>query len=154
MSNTIPAIVKEELIQIYPEKVAPEARRADRGHEHRADGACRRSRQTCARSPGIITQRGCTYAGCKGVVIGPSRDILSITHGPIGCGFYSWLTRRNQTRPPSTPTTELITYCLSTDMQEEQIVFGGEKKLKAAIKRPTSYFIPRRSPCSPPVRWD
>ena len=47
--------------------------------------------------PGIITQRGCTYAGCKGVVLGPTRDIINITHGPIGCGFYSWLTRRNQT---------------------------------------------------------
>ncbi len=49
--------------------------------------------------PGIITQRGCTYAGCKGVVLGPTRDIVNITHGPIGCGFYTWLTRRNQTRP-------------------------------------------------------
>ena len=49
--------------------------------------------------PGILTMRGCAYAGCKGVVLGPTRDILQITHGPIGCGFYSWLTRRNQTRP-------------------------------------------------------
>jgi len=24
--------------------------------------------------PGIITQRGCTYAGCRGVVIGPIYD--------------------------------------------------------------------------------
>ena len=47
--------------------------------------------------PGIITMRGCTYAGCKGVIMGPTRDIVNITHGPIGCGFYSWLTRRNQT---------------------------------------------------------
>ena len=47
-------------------------------------------------TPGIITQRGCTYAGCKGVVLGPTRDIVNITHGPIGCGFYSWLTRRTQ----------------------------------------------------------
>jgi hypothetical protein len=32
--------------------------------------------------PGIITQRGCTYAGCKGVVLGPTRDIINLTHGP------------------------------------------------------------------------
>ncbi|MFP4353251.1 MAG: nitrogenase molybdenum-iron protein alpha chain, partial [Puniceicoccaceae bacterium] len=38
--------------------------------------------------PGIITQRGCSYAGCKGVVIGPIYDVLHITHGPIGCGWY------------------------------------------------------------------
>ena len=29
--------------------------------------------------PGIITQRGCTYAGCKGVILGPTRDIVNIT---------------------------------------------------------------------------
>jgi nitrogenase molybdenum-iron protein alpha chain len=32
--------------------------------------------------PGIITQRGCCYAGCKGVVLGPTRDIVNIVHGP------------------------------------------------------------------------
>jgi len=39
--------------------------------------------------PGIMTNRGCCYAGAKGVVIGPLKDVLTITHGPIGCGFYS-----------------------------------------------------------------
>lgn len=92
--------------------------------------------------PGIITQRGCTYAGCKGVVLGPTRDIVNITHGPIGCGFYSWLTRRNQTRPG--PDGEnFMTYCFSTDMQEEDIVFGGEKKLRAAIKEAYDLFKPK-----------
>ena len=82
-------------------------------------------------------------AGCKGVVIGPSRDILSITHGPIGCSFYSWLTRRNQTRPHSLEDPNYINYCLSTDMQEENIVFGGEKKLKAAVKEAYELFKAR-----------
>jgi nitrogenase molybdenum-iron protein alpha chain len=93
--------------------------------------------------PGIITQRGCTYAGCKGVVIGPSRDILSITHGPVGCGFYSWLTRRNQTHPPTDTSPNFINYCLTTDMQEQQIVFGGEKKLKAAVREAYQLFHPK-----------
>ena len=35
--------------------------------------------------PGIITMRGCTYAGCKGVIMGPTRDIVNLVHGPIGC---------------------------------------------------------------------
>ncbi len=37
--------------------------------------------------PGIISQRGCAYAGCKGVVIGPIKDMVTITHGPVGCGY-------------------------------------------------------------------
>ena len=64
--------------------------------------------------PGIITQRGCCYAGCKGVVLGPTRDIVNLTHGPIGCGFYSWLTRRNQTKPGE-HGDNYMAYCFSTD---------------------------------------
>jgi nitrogenase molybdenum-iron protein alpha chain len=93
--------------------------------------------------PGIITQRGCSYAGCKGVILGPTRDIVNITHGPIGCGFYSWLTRRNQTRPESDGDDNFMTYCFSTDMQDKDIVFGGEKKLKAAVQEAYDLFRPK-----------
>jgi nitrogenase molybdenum-iron protein alpha chain len=93
--------------------------------------------------PGILTMRGCAYAGCKGVVLGPTRDILQITHGPIGCGFYSWLTRRNQTRPETLADTNFMTYAMSTDLQEEEIIFGGEKKLKKAIEEAIELFHPK-----------
>ena len=93
--------------------------------------------------PGMITQRGCTYAGYKGVILGPTRDIVNITHGPIGCGFYSWLTRRNQTRPESAEADNFIPYCFSTDMQDSNIVFGGEKKLKEAIQEAYDMFHPK-----------
>lgn len=93
--------------------------------------------------PGIITQRGCTYAGCKGVVLGPTRDIVNITHGPIGCGFYSWLTRRNQTKPTTDEEANFIPYCFSTDMQDKNIVFGGEDKLKQAIREAYELFHPK-----------
>src|SRR5512137_336502 len=45
--------------------------------------------------PGILTNRGCAYAGSKGVVFGPIKDILHITHGPIGCAYFTWGMRRN-----------------------------------------------------------
>jgi nitrogenase molybdenum-iron protein alpha chain len=93
--------------------------------------------------PGIITQRGCTYAGCRGVVIGPIHDILHITHGPIGCGFYSWLSRRNLVRPRNEGDTNYLQYCMSTDMQESEIIFGGEKKLAAAIREGYALFKPK-----------
>ena len=93
--------------------------------------------------PGIITQRGCTYAGCKGVVLGPTRDIVNITHGPIGCGYYSWLTRRNQTRADKPEMENFIPYCFSTDMQDSNIVFGGEEKLKQAIREAYELFKPK-----------
>jgi len=82
--------------------------------------------------PGIMTNRGCCYAGCKGVVLGPIKDMVLITHGPVGCGFYSWGTRRNKAKAEG-DTPNYIQYCFSTDMQEPDIVFGGTKKLKKAI---------------------
>nr|MBC8413625.1 nitrogenase molybdenum-iron protein alpha chain [bacterium] len=92
--------------------------------------------------PGIISMRGCTYAGCKGVIMGPTRDIVNITHGPIGCSFYSWLTRRNQT--DAGPDGEnYMTYCFSTDMQDQDIIFGGEKKLTEAIQEAYDLFHPK-----------
>jgi nitrogenase molybdenum-iron protein alpha chain len=93
--------------------------------------------------PGIITQRGCTYAGCKGVVLGPTRDIVNIVHGPIGCSFYAWLTRRNQTKPVTETDENYMMYAFSTDMQDSNIVFGGEEKLKQAIREANELFHPK-----------
>jgi len=42
-----------------------------------------------------MTIRGCAYAGSKGVVWGPIKDMVHISHGPVGCGQYSWASRRN-----------------------------------------------------------
>jgi nitrogenase molybdenum-iron protein alpha chain len=91
--------------------------------------------------PGIITNRGCCYAGCKGVVIGPMKDCLIITHGPIGCGYYTWGTRRNKASTEE-GGQNYIPYCFSTDMQESDIVFGGEKKLEKAIAEAMEIFHP------------
>lgn len=93
--------------------------------------------------PGIITSRGCCYAGCKGVVVGPTNDSVTITHGPIGCGYYSWLTRRNKARARGDNKINFIQYCFSTDMQESDIVFGGVKKLQQAVKEAYEIFHPK-----------
>ncbi len=91
--------------------------------------------------PGIITNRGCAYAGCKGVVLGPIKDMVHVVHGPIGCGYYAWGTRRNKAKSED-PTKNFINYCFSTDMQESDVVFGGEKKLTAMIDEVMEVFKP------------
>lgn len=92
--------------------------------------------------PGIITNRGCAFAGCKGVVLGPLKDMVHIVHGPIGCAYYSWLTRRNKARADE-PKQNFLAYCVSTDMQESDIVFGGEKKLTRMIDEVVEIFKPK-----------
>lgn len=135
--------VKQELLAKYPPKVARKRSSQIAINIKDSSGKPPVMGSNIRTIPGIITQRGCSYAGCKGVILGPTRDIVNITHGPIGCGFYSWLTRRNQTKPASETDHNFMTYCFSTDMQDKDIVFGGEKKLKAAIQEAYDNFKPK-----------
>ncbi|AKB55787.1 nitrogenase molybdenum-iron protein alpha chain [Methanosarcina sp. A14] len=91
--------------------------------------------------PGILTNRGCAFAGTKGVVFGPIKDMVHLVHGPIGCAFYTWGTRRNFAKAEE-GGDNFMNYCVCTDMKETDIVFGGEKKLKKAIDEVVKIFHP------------
>ncbi|MEI6491042.1 MAG: nitrogenase molybdenum-iron protein alpha chain [Verrucomicrobiota bacterium] len=134
------AQLKEEMLKAYPPKTAKKRAKQMIVNDPEAIPEIGANSRTV---PGLITQRGCTYAGCRGVVIGPIHDILHITHGPIGCGYYSWLTRRNMAKPVHEGDTNYLQYAMSTDMMEEQIIFGGEKKLKQAIQEAYDIFKPK-----------
>lgn len=134
-----PSELREEILKKYPRKVAKKRASAMVVNDPEQDQPIAANKRTV---PGIITQRGCTYAGCKGVILGPTRDIVNLVHGPIGCSFYAWLTRRNQTRAGENEDN-YMTYAFSTDMQDENIVFGGEAKLKLAIREAYDLFKPK-----------
>ncbi|MFO7568231.1 MAG: nitrogenase molybdenum-iron protein alpha chain [Smithellaceae bacterium] len=135
--------VREQILKKYPAKVARKRAKQIVINTVDQENTVPEIFANTRTIPGILTMRGCAYAGCKGVVLGPTRDILQIVHGPIGCSFYAWLTRRNQTRPKTDQDPNFMTYCMSTDMQEEEIIFGGEKKLKKAIEEAIHLFHPR-----------
>jgi nitrogenase molybdenum-iron protein alpha chain len=132
--------VKAEILNRYNAKVFKNRKdhilRIDRAETPRPEIAA-----NTRAVPGIMTNRGCCYAGCKGVVIGPIRDAVTIVHGPVGCGFYAWGTRRNKARAGG-DGKNFIQYCFSTDMQEPDIVFGGDKKLRRAIREAMEIFRP------------
>jgi len=136
-----PVDIKAKLIAKYPPKVARKRAKQimiNEAQENETPEITANVRTI----PGIITMRGCTYAGCKGVIMGPTRDIVNLVHGPIGCSFYAWLTRRNQT-DAGVEGENYIPYAFSTDMQEQDIIFGGEKKLEAAIQEAYDLFHPK-----------
>jgi nitrogenase molybdenum-iron protein alpha chain len=139
-----PEKIKSQILAKYPPKVARKRAKQMVVNRIEPDGSVPPIASNVRTVPGIMSQRGCCYAGCKGVVLGPTRDIINITHGPVGCGFYSWLTRRNQTDPDTTPDGHnFMTYCFTTDMQDNEIIFGGEKKLKQAIQEAYDNFHPK-----------
>lgn len=78
--------------------------------------------------PGDMTERGCTYAGCRGVVGGPVKDVIQLTHGPVGCSFYSW-----GYRPHLADSDFHVKYSFTSDLEESNIVFGGEDRLLQSI---------------------
>ena len=76
---------------------------------------------------GAVSQRACVYCGAR-VVLNPITDAYHIVHGPIGCASYTW-----DIRGSLTSGAEMFRNSFSTDLRETDIVFGGIKKLTAAI---------------------
>jgi nitrogenase molybdenum-iron protein alpha chain len=130
----------EEIISAYPKKVAKKRSKhivvRDPAQPEQEINANVRT------TPGIITQRGCSFAGCKGVVVGPFGDVVHIVHGPVGCSYYSWMTRRNQFKTRE-DGENFMHYCFTTDMNEHDLVFGGMNKLRKAIQEAYDLFHPR-----------
>lgn len=132
--------VIDDILETYPAK----AMKNRKGHIVVKDSSCGAQKIEANKRtvPGVMTNRGCAYAGCKGVVLGPLKDMLHIVHGPIGCSYYAWGTRRNKGRI-NKDEKNFLNYCFSTDMQDSDVVFGGEKKLEQAIKEAVEIFNPR-----------
>ena len=76
---------------------------------------------------GAVSQRACVFCGSR-VVLYPIADALHLVHGPIGCAAYTWDIRGALSSGP-----ELHRLSFSTDLQEHDIIFGGERKLHAAL---------------------
>lgn len=137
MSNVEKAV--DKILETYPAKVMKNRK----AHMVVRDAEKVQSIDANTRTiPGIITNRGCAYAGCKGVVIGPIVDMVHIVHGPIGCAYYAWGTRRNKGKARE-GGQNFLEYAFSTDLQESDIVFGGEKKLYKAIEEAVNLFHPK-----------
>ncbi|MFZ5965696.1 MAG: nitrogenase molybdenum-iron protein alpha chain [Bacillota bacterium] len=128
----------DKVLNAYPSKVMKNRKK----HMLVKDGCNTQEITANTRTvPGIITNRGCCFAGCKGVVLGPIIDMVHIVHGPVGCSYYSWGTRRNKGKAAK-GEKNFLNYCFTTDMQEKDIVFGGEKALKQAIEEAVKIFNP------------
>lgn len=86
--------------------------------------------------PGSLSERGCSYCGAKLVIGGVLKDTIQLIHGPVGCSYDTWHTKRY----PSDNGNFQLKYAWSSDMKEQHIVFGGEKLLKKAIKEAFAEF--------------
>ena len=144
MSNEeLEALQKEaiaEVLEVYPAKAAKNrAKHLGVDNPEGVKGACDKTRSNKQTVPGVMSQRGCAYAGSKGVVWGPIKDMIHISHGPVGCGQYSRAGRRNY-YIGTTGVDTFVTMNFTTDFSEKDIVFGGDKKLKTALEEIDTLF--------------
>jgi nitrogenase molybdenum-iron protein alpha chain len=79
--------------------------------------------------PGTISERGCAYCGAKHVIGTPMKDAIHLSHGPVGCTYDTWQTKRYI----SDDGNFQLKYTFASDMKEAHVVFGAEKMLKKNI---------------------
>lgn len=90
-----------------------------------------------ASTAGSVSQRACVFCGSR-VVLYPIADALHLVHGPIGCAAYTWDIRGALSSGP-----QLHRNSFSTDLQELDVIYGGEKKLEAALLELIAAYRPK-----------
>ena len=79
---------------------------------------------------------GCSFDGAQ-ITLLPIMDAAHLVHGPIACAGNSWESRGTLSSGPS-----LSQYGFATDLNDNDIIFGGEKKLKDSIDYIAGRFSP------------
>jgi nitrogenase molybdenum-cofactor synthesis protein NifE len=99
-------------------------------NEWSQEPACEHSKpekKGCARPKPGEAAGGCAFDGAQ-ITLLPIADAAHLIHGPIGCLGNSWESRGSLSSGP-----DLSRYGFTTDLGEQDIVMGGEQKLRGAI---------------------
>ncbi len=81
-------------------------------------------------------QGGCAFDGAS-IALVPITDAAHLVHGPIGCGGNSWGSRGSLSSG-----SHLYQVGFTTDLSENEIIFGGEDKLLEAIRQLQASYQP------------
>jgi len=95
-------------------------------HNHKKEGKGKNKSCTQVAQPGAA-QGGCAFDGAM-IALVPITDAAHLVHGPIACAGNSWGSRGSQSSGPM-----LYKMGFTTDLTENDVIFGGEKKLYKAI---------------------
>ncbi len=79
---------------------------------------------------------GCAFDGAK-IALQPITDVAHLVHGPIACEGNSW-----DNRGSKSSGSRLYRTGFTTDINETDVVFGGEKRLFKAIREIIDKYDP------------
>ncbi len=107
------------------------------GCEHNRAKSEKDRKQGCTRAakPGAAAG-GCAFDGAK-IALQPITDVAHLVHGPIACEGNSWDNRGSFSSGPLLYRTSF-----TTDLGENDIVMGGEKRLARAIQEIVEKYDP------------
>lgn len=94
------------------------------------------SKKGCSQPTPGSAAGGCSFDGAQITLI-PITDAAHLVHGPIACLGNSW-----EGRGSLSSGSHLYQYGFTTDLNEQDIIFGGEKKLRESIKEIVNEYNP------------
>lgn len=95
-------------------------------HNHQKDAKGKNKSCTQQAQPGAA-QGGCAFDGAM-IALVPITDVAHLVHGPIACAGNSWGSRGSLSSD-----AKLYKMGFTTDLNENDVIFGGEKRLYKAI---------------------
>ncbi len=105
------------------------------GCEHNQGNQDKKNKCKQQAQPGAA-QGGCAFDGAM-IALVPITDAAHLVHGPIACSGNSWGGRGSLSSGP-----KLYKMGFTTDLTENDIIFGGEKRLYKAIKEVADKYNP------------
>ncbi|MDR2152025.1 MAG: nitrogenase molybdenum-cofactor biosynthesis protein NifE, partial [Helicobacteraceae bacterium] len=96
-------------------------------------------RDKCNRPAPGATSGGCAFEGAQ-ISLFPFAEAAHVVHAPATCLGASWQTRQTLTTHSGRDMTQMG---LCTQIGENEVIFGGEKKLAAAIDEAIATFAPK-----------
>ncbi len=103
-------------------------------HNHKKEGKKNKSCTQVAQ-PGAA-QGGCAFDGAM-IAMVPITDAAHLVHGPIACAGNSWGSRGSLSSG-----SMLYKMGFTTDMSENDVIFGGEKRLYKSIQEIAERYSP------------
>lgn len=101
------------------------------------NGTVASARPRCARPTPGAASGGCAFDGAQ-VVLYPVADAAHLVHGPIGCTALNWNNRGSKS-----DYGDFHRLGFTTDLQEIDIVMGGEAKLMQAARELVARYTPK-----------
>jgi nitrogenase molybdenum-cofactor synthesis protein NifE len=104
-------------------------------HNHKKEGKGKNKACTQVAQPGAA-QGGCAFDGAM-IALVPITDAAHLVHGPIACAGNSWGSRGALSSGPT-----MFKMGFTTDMGENDVIFGGEKRLYKSILEISERYAP------------